>query len=283
MLDDRSRDWLALLDEFGPALEETGPGQRVGFFLRFLCDEFGWPVSEYWRREGDTLRQLAQCHVESPVLDAFARHNASFAVEVDWSALGEIWPESEPSPRKVAWIQSPADSRLCPRQDVIREAGLNTLVVVPVPNGTYLHRNVLLWDFAAREEEPDQVHAFKIAAWLFGRYLERDEGPVQPISLTESPTVHLDPRTRSLVGPGGGHRLTVYEWDFLSVLFERQGAAVSFSELIQEVWRAPEDYVGRSVVYELVARLRPPLSQISAGSYRIVSVPRYGYVLERSR
>jgi hypothetical protein len=277
-----SRDWLALLDEFGPDLEEAGPGERALFFLQFLSRGFGWPASEYWLREGDSLRQLTQSHIESPALDAFERQNASLTVEVDWSAVGEIWPESDPNPRKVAWIQSPADSSLCPRKDIIREAGLNTLVVVPVPNGTYLHRNVLLWDFEAREEEPDHVHALKIAAWLFGRSLQRDEREVQAVSLPVFATVHLDPRTRSLVGPGGGDRLTVYEWDFLSVLFEREGEAVSFGELIQEVWRAPEDYVGRSVVYELVARLRPPLTRISEGNYRIASVPRYGYVLERT-
>ena len=89
----------------------------------------------------------------------------------------------------------------------------------------------------------------------------------------------LDPDSRCLVGSNGRIRLTVYEWDLLSVLFKYAGHAVSFGELTREVWQVPEEYVSRAVIYEVIGRLRRHLSAVTR-DYRIASLPRYGYVLE---
>jgi hypothetical protein len=110
MQDNRRRDWLGILDEFGPQLDESAASERLDVFLMFLGDEVGWPASEYWLRQGDSLTQVAESHVESVVLDTFERHQSTFVVNIDWTTVREIWPESDPDPRNVAWIKGPADS-----------------------------------------------------------------------------------------------------------------------------------------------------------------------------
>ena len=124
--------------------------------------------------------------------------------------------------------------------------------------------------------------ALAIATYLMGwaggwepeEVLEKMPGP---------PTgTRLDERSRRLVGPLGATRLTVCEWDLLSMLFDSGGQAVSFEELTQEVWQAPEQYVGRDVIYDVIARLRRQLKAVGSAC-RLTSIPRFGYSLEGSR
>ena len=180
----------------------------------------------------------------------------------------------------VYWLKDATTSDLVYRHEQVFRAGLNTLVFIPVPNGDFIQRAIILRDFPPREADAEEMRALTIAVFLFGRTVPWAQEATPELPGEAREVTRLDPDSRSLIGPGASVRLTVYEWDLLSVLFEREGHAVSFNELAHEVWRAPEEYVGRAVVYEVVARLRRQLSAVTS-DYRISSVPRFGYVLER--
>jgi len=162
---------------------------------------------------------------------------------------------------------------------MIHEAGLQTQVALPVPNRGYLQQIVMLFDTKPRPATVEEMNALAIATFILGWAGEWEPEAVPEKQDLPDPATRLDPETRRLTGPKGSVRLTVSEWDLLFHLFENRGKAVSFSELTEEVWRAPEEFVGRDVIYEVVARVRRQLSSVG-GEYKLVSVPRFGYLLQ---
>jgi DNA-binding response OmpR family regulator len=140
---------------------------------------------------------------------------------------------------------------------------------------------VILFDTEMRKPGPEEIEAFSLVTLLLAWGEEPAHEAEQAFPATREPITHLDEPTRRLVGPGGAVRLTVSEWDLLSIFFANKGNAVSFQQMTREVWRAPEEHVSRTVIYEVIGRLRRHLTSVG-DEYRIASVPRFGYMLEPS-
>jgi hypothetical protein len=238
-----------------------------------------------WELEGSSFHLRVEYHRSSRTLDVFARAMADATVSTDWlytAGWDRLVRTSEGQKRRVFWSSDASETSPDPRPDLLGAAGLTTRVIVPVPNATPGELYIVLFDFAHRVKEDTQVSDLSTAAFLFGRYVPRISGPgdrFSPQSTSES--THLDPLTRRLVGKAGSVRLSVYEWDMCSVLFERAGSAVSFGDLIQEVWRVPEEHVGRASVYEIITRLRRHFATVGNTEFSITSIPRFGYELRR--
>jgi hypothetical protein len=248
-----------------------------------MRDVFGWDVAENWTLKGGAYRITHEVHSDSTPLHRFARESASIAVPEAW-VRPDRW-QLDPSvqgtvSRRVFWSQYSTLSRHSLRTGMIGEAKLKTQVALVVPNRGYLQQMVMLFATERREANAEEVDALATAIYLLGSATKppsRAQGDVLDTHVLQT---RIDPQTRRVMGPRGEVRLTVNEWDLISLLLEREGQAVAFSDLAHEVWRAPEAYVGRAVVYEVVARLRRHLSRVG-GDCRIASVPRFGYTLER--
>jgi DNA-binding winged helix-turn-helix (wHTH) protein len=250
--------------------------------LQALRDEFRWSVAEHWVRGGEAYRLFEECHSDSTLLDVFALGSAEVLVPPEWISP-ERWlrdPTVAVSPgHKTYWLKDATTSDLVFRHELVSTAGLNTLVFIPVPNGSYIQRAIIVLDFPAREVTTEELQALTIAGFCFGMAVPWDSEEASD-SIEAELTTRLDPDSRCLVGPNGRIRLTVYEWDLLSILFKCEGHAVSFGELTGDVWQVPEEYVSRAVIYQVIGRLRKHLSAVSRDC-RIASISRYGYVLER--
>jgi len=163
---------------------------------------------------------------------------------------------------------------------MIVEAGLKTQVALLVRRRGSLQQIVMLFTRMRRDANVQEMEALANAIDLLASTTKPGSTQQALEHGTHVYQTRLEPRTRRVVGPRGEVRLTVNEWDFLSLLLQREGEAVAFVDLAREVWGAPEAYVGRAVVYDVVARLRRHLVEVG-GDCRIASVPRFGYALER--
>jgi hypothetical protein len=233
-------------------------------------------------RFADGYRITHESHADDEALHRFERQSSTLVVPADW-VRPERWKldpsVSGPVTRHVFWSAGRTLSRATIRGGLIAEAGLQTQVALPVPNRGYLQQIVMLFDTVPRPANAAEMNALAIAVFLLG-WAESPEPDAEPeIGRRAEKRSRLDAQSRRLIGPAAAVRLTVYEWGLLSALFERQGEAVSFRELTEEVWRAPEELVGRAVIYEVMARLRKHLST-AGGDYQITNVSGYGYCLE---
>ena len=275
--------WSYRVDTVERSLKASRAANRIPVFLKVMRDVFGWDVAENWVLNEGAYRIRHEVHADATPLHRFARESATIAVPEAWvrpdrwrldaSVHGTI-------ARKVLWSQYSTLSKQSLRTGMIAEAGLKTQVALPVPNRGYLQQIVMLFATTRREANGEEMNALATAIYLLGSAtkLESKADTVSPT--TRVLQTRIDPPTRRVVGPRGEVRLTVNEWDLLALLLEREGQAVAFADLAHEVWGAPEAYVGRAVVYEIVARLRRHLLRVG-GDCRISSVPRFGYALER--
>jgi hypothetical protein len=246
-----------------------------------MRDALGWAVAEFWVQHTDGYRIVHERHANLEVLDRFERESASIVVPTAW-VRADRWEldraVTSATARNVFWSADTTLSRVSLRRGMIQEAGLQTQVALIVPNRGYMQQLVMLFDTRRRDASVEEMNGLAIATFMLGWAGEWEpEAVAEPVPY--EPVTHLDARVRCLVGPKGSVRLTVSEWDLLTCLFNSLGKAVSFRDLTDEVWRAPEELVGRDVVYEVVARLRRQLAAVG-NDYQLVSVPRYGYVLE---
>jgi DNA-binding winged helix-turn-helix (wHTH) protein len=277
-----SVDWLSLIDRFGLLLREAEPGERIALYLKTMRDDFHWSLAEHWvARDGD-YRITDESHVDLEPLNRFTRESASIVMPVAWVRpegwrLDPTMPESASG--RVFWGANAPLSTVTIRRGMIREAGLNAQVALPVPNRGYQPRMVMLFNLEPRRPTAGEVNALSIATFLLGWGGEQDSESRLDLPKHRAPVTHLDEQARCLTGPRGSVRLTTYEWDLLSIFFANPGRALSFPDLSQAVWRAPEEYVGRAVIYEVIGRLRKHLASVGE-DYEIVNVPRFGYVLQ---
>jgi len=275
--------WSSRVDTVERTLKAAKAVNRIAVFLKVMCDVFGWDVAENWVLKGGAYRISHEVHADSPPLHRFARESATIAVPEAWvrpdrwrldaAAQGTI-------ARQVFWSQFSTLSKQSLRTRMIVEVGLKTQIALPVPNRGYLQQMVMLFATTRRDANVEEMNALATAVYLLASTTKPASREQNVSSETQVLQTRIDPRTRRVVGLRGEVRLTVNEWDLLSLLLDREGQAVAFADLAHEVWRAPEAYVGRAVVYEIVARLRRHLLQVG-GDCRIASVPRFGYALER--
>ena len=281
-----ARDWPSLIDRLGPLLREAKPEDRVPVYLKEIRANFGWAVAEYWVRDRhDGYRIIHESHADTEAINRFSRESATIVVPSAW-VRPERWrldrTVTESVASRVFWSSEAPLTSASIRAGLIREAGLVTQVALPVPNRGYLQQIVMLFDTERRRANVEEMNGLAIATYLMG-WAGGWEPEEVPEKMPEPPTgTRLDEQSRRLIGPRGATRLTVCEWDLLSVLFDRSGQAVSFEELTQEVWQAPEQYVGRDVIYDVIARLRRQLKAVGS-AYRLTSIPRFGYSLEGTR
>jgi hypothetical protein len=266
---------LRPLSELGPLLRNEAPERVIPVFLETLSLSFGWPVAEYWVRDEDRLRLRATHHVASPSLEALEAASSEYALPL------HACFEDAPPDSATLWFENTAAVPEACRAPLLRDAGLQTLVIVPLPPRNAIESRLVLLDFAARPRTPAETCALSIAAEIFSHHLVA-ECLGQPGETASGPPLrtYQDAATRTLVGYRSRIQLTSYEWGLLSLLFAHEGEALSFEEISLRVWGVPEGHVSRAAVYEVVTRLRRHLAAVGAPDYRIRSIPRFGYMFE---
>jgi DNA-binding winged helix-turn-helix (wHTH) protein len=280
-----SIDWAAVLDRVQSTLARVDLNERPRIILTSLREDFGWSLVEYWRAESGVYRLADVVHTAGPEFEQFAAGSREITIPVGTSNFQRLKDIQGVTPLFggiAFWLTGLRETPGMLRRELASRAGFQTRVFIPITNDGFVQQQIFLWDVERREASPDEIQALGIATFLLGRSLlwDGEQPPLQP--KREVNETHLDPETRSLIGPRATVRLTVAEWDLLSLLFSVGRKALSFAELTQRVWRAPEEYVGRAPLYELVGRARRHLASVG-GDCAITSVPRYGYMLERSR
>ena len=141
-----------------------------------------------------------------------------------------------------------------------------------------LQEIVMLFDTESRSPNRAEMSALSLAASLLGLAAPLRGGDVTS-ERPSYPATRLDAQTRRLTGSKGSVRLTSREWDSLSFFFQRRGEAISFGELAEQIWNSPAEYLGRAVIYDVMARLRKQLSSVGS-EYVLVSVQGFGYMLQ---
>jgi two-component system response regulator MtrA len=148
----------------------------------------------------------------------------------------------------------------------------------------------------ARGEEADKVQAFSIGA---DDYVTKPFGVLEllarvrallrrvrglghvPIPAVERfGDIEVNPASRTVYRGGQLVSLAPREFDLLLALLKRQGAAVSRTELLKEVWQYQTGVVSRTVDIH-IAELRRKLEPDQAEPRHIRTVWKVGYRLER--
>jgi len=275
------KNWPSLIDRLGPLLRDAKPEDRVPAFLEEIRAAFGWAVAEYWVLGTDGGYRIShESHADTEALNRFERESANIVVPN--ASVMERWrlepTVTESVASRVFWSSKAPITNASFRGGLMREAGLLTQVALPVPNRGYLQQIVMLFDTERRPANVEEMNGLAIATYLKG-WMGKWEPEEVPEKVSEPPTgTFLDEQSRRLIGPLGATRLTVCEWELLSLLSE-PSRAISFKELRRHVWQAPAEYVGRAVIYDVIARLRRQLRAVGSSS-RLTSIPRFGYSLE---
>jgi DNA-binding response OmpR family regulator len=144
----------------------------------------------------------------------------------------------------------------------------------------------------ARDAEADKVRGLKLGA---DDYVTKPFGVLELLARVEAllrrgraaasmvsvrfGDVELDEGTRTVRRRGAEVALSPKEFDLLRALCSRQGAVISRTDLMREVWGYQADILSRTVDTH-VAELRRKLEEHPASPKHILTVRKAGYRLQ---
>ncbi len=117
--------------------------------LRKVCETTGWLVGEAWLPSGDNtcIEFSGAGYTREPALDAFVESNRQLRFTADQPIVGTVW-----STKKPLWVEDISDEKRSPRWQQARDAGLKSVMGIPVLAGQTV---VAVLAFLMRESRPE--------------------------------------------------------------------------------------------------------------------------------